>query len=296
MKVLLAGVLLFAAAAAPVRAKDTALVDILAGLDRMHGLRMMSEDKTYELPARGEKMSGRSDDFLRRRTPQEIMDSGLSTGCGDYAFSFYTLMKARGRDVLYADAAALTAHSLKNHFDGHTAVAVKDEASGNWILVDPTFGRIISGDWDPKERLYVGPAGRFWFGYVGKLEDYPVKGPEELKKFYAETLATVPKDVWAKIFIKYEFTIDDSMKLKGGGYTNPHVVEFIRRPDEFYEGMGVTPEKSVRVTLKDGVDDKADTCEKNDDATWTCWISRGAAMSQHMTDWMTDRIASGSPR
>lgn len=277
-------------AATNVFARETALTGILEGLDRVSRLTMMDEAKIYELPARGVVRSGGVNDFLRGRAPDEILASGLSTGCGDYAAAFYRLMAVKGLDVQYIDSAALTLDSLARHFSGHTAVAVKDTASGNWILVDATFGKIISGDWNPESRLYVGPAGRFWIGYRGSLEDFPVKDAAALRKFYGDTLKSVPADVGDKEFSRFEFTIDDSMKRKDGGYTNPRVLDFIHRADGIYKANGIAPSRAVKVTLKDGGNAAGDDCRKNADGSWDLYVARNSAMSLSLTDWLARRV------
>ncbi len=290
MKLLPLIVIAAALPAAPVLARETALTDILDGIKRVQQFKMMDDTKTYELEARGVARKGDSDSFLRSRTPQEILESGLSTGCGDYAAAFYWLMQKKGLEVQYIDSAALNFDSLLYHFNGHTAVAVKDKDSGNWILVDPTFGKIVDADWDPKSGLYEGPAGKFWIGYKGPLEKFPAKGPDALKDFYGKTVDSVPKDVWERTLFRFVFTIDDSMKLKDGGYTNPHVLEFVRRPEEMYQKLGVNPARVVKVTLKDGGEEKSDDCTRNADGSWDCMVSRGAAMSARMTDWLAKRV------
>jgi hypothetical protein len=290
-RILAALALLFGAlAASPARAKETTLTDILAGLETVRAFRPMADGRTYELPARGAVLKGVGDDFLRRRTPDEILRSGLSTGCGDYAFAFDRLLSAKGYETLYVDAAALDYESIVHHFSGHTAVAVKEKETGNWILVDPTFDRIVSADWDPASRLYAGPAGHFWIGYVGPLEKYAVNDPEALKRFYGDTLAKVPKDVWDKELVRFDFTIDASMRTKDGGYTNPNVLEFIRRPDDVLKSIGATPGRAVKITLKDGGDAPTDDCARGADGAWVCTVSRGARMSAGMTDWLARKI------
>jgi len=76
-------------------AKETTFTAILSGLARVQKLQEMDNEKEYDLDARGVRMTGIPDDFLRHRTPAEILKSGLSCGCGDYAFAFYSLITSR---------------------------------------------------------------------------------------------------------------------------------------------------------------------------------------------------------
>lgn len=279
-----------ALALSPASAKETALTAILDGLATVGRLRPFESGKVYEVAARGEKLSGRNDDFLRRRTPEEILASGYSCGCGDYAFAFYRLMKQKGFEVRYIDAAALTYKSVLDHFDGHTAVAVKEGGSGNWILVDPTFGKIISGDWDPGSKLYIGPAGSYWIGYRGALEEYPVRGPQQLKEFYSRTLATVPKDVWDSE-LRLRFVAGKTMAAR----PNPRLPRFLESVETVYRTVSLDPARPVLVTLEDGGDrpseDGGDTsCAKDQEGRWSCTISRKAGMSPGLIDWIARQV------
>jgi len=112
-------------------AKETALTTILSGLERVQKLQGMDTRKKYELEARGTRITGYPDDFLRRRTPAEILESGLSCGCGDYASAFYSLIESQGLQVIYIDAVALNYSAIEGGDSGHTGVAVKDKESGN---------------------------------------------------------------------------------------------------------------------------------------------------------------------
>ena len=66
-------------AAAPI----SVLNQIQAAFGELSNLKGMPSGRQYELNAGGRKVIGEGDDFLRRRTGSEILDSGLSSGCGD---------------------------------------------------------------------------------------------------------------------------------------------------------------------------------------------------------------------
>src|SRR5215468_9672444 len=71
-------------------------VQIENALAEVSKLKNMGQGKVFELLAGGKMMSGYGDDFLRRRTAQEVLASGLASGCGDYALSFIYRMEQCG--------------------------------------------------------------------------------------------------------------------------------------------------------------------------------------------------------
>jgi len=276
-------------------AKETTLTVILSGLDQVSKFQKMDNRKTYELDARSVKVTGFPDDFLRRRTPAEIIKSGLSGGCGDHAFAFYSLVVSKGFQAIYIDSVALTYGAIENTDSGHTGVAIKDRESGNWILVDPTSNKIVSGDWDPESRIYESPVGRFWIGYKGPLDQYPIIDHPRLRKFYGETLKTVPKEIWEKELLAFDFILDDSMKTKDGVYTNPNMEAFLARTPNVLKSLGIHPSRTVKVILKpwnkkQGKDDVV----LEADGSWTCFIQDRANLSAHFTDYIQNRIARNS--
>ena len=277
--------------ATAVWAKETVLTAILSNLEQVQKLQPMDNTRQYELEAKGIMVTGSADDFLRRRTPAEILKSGLSCGCGDYAFAFYSLMEAKGVQAIYIDAVALTYGAIEHGDSGHTGVAVKDSVSGNWILVDPTYNKIVSGDWDPASMLYESPAGRFWIGYKGTLDKYPVANHQRLREFYVETLKTVPREVWEKVLLAFEFTVDDSMKTKDGVYSNANTETFLARPEKTFKALGIHPIRSVKMTLKASSKrtGKSDVIQEPD-GSWTCYVEEHRAMSASLTDWITAAI------
>jgi hypothetical protein len=283
--------LAMAAASATAWAKETIMTSILSGLEEVQNLRQMDNGRQYELEAKGTNVTGFPDDFLRRRTPAEILKSGLSCGCGDYAFAFYFLIESRGFHAIYIDAVALNYSAIEHGDSGHTGVAVKDDASGNWILVDPTSNKIISADWNPTSTLYEGPVGRFWIGYKGSLDKYPVADHAALRVFYAETLRSVPKEVWEKALLAFDFAVDDSLKTKDGAYSNPNMEAFLTRPAVTFRALGIQPSRRVKVTLKswDKKTGSSDVIQESD-GSWTCFVQDRGRMSASLTDWITAAI------
>ena len=272
-------------------AKETTYTAILSGLARVQKLQEMDNEKEYDLDARGVRMTGVPDDFLRHRTPAEILQSGLSCGCGDYAFAFYSLITSRGFEAIYIDAAALNYTAIERGDSGHTGVAVRDKESGNWVLVDPTNNKILSADWNPASPIYESIPGRFWIGYKGPLNKYPVKDHAALRKFYNDTLNTVPRAVWEKELLAFDYRVDDSLKRKDGSYSNPNMEAFLARPARILKTLGVHPSQTVTVTLKSWVRKTGNSdVVRNADGSWTCYVSEHSAMSVSLTDWIMAAI------
>ena len=138
--------------------------NIYSALARVSKLEMMRAGRDYTLLIGTAVVTGEKEVFLRRRTPDEILAGGLSSGCGDHAAAFYGILKRQGYGLLFVDSVELSVASILEKFSGHTGVAVRDAASGKWILVDPTSSEIINRDWDTSSKLYRSPAEDFWIG------------------------------------------------------------------------------------------------------------------------------------
>lgn len=253
--------------------------DFDAALARVARLKALETGRTYSLPARGETLTGTSEDFLERREPDEILASGLSSGCGDHAAAFYGLLRATGAQLKYIQAVELSASSLLERFSGHTAVAVQDPKTDRWLLVDPTKNKVLSRDWDLSARVFHSPAGRFWTGYSGPLEEYPAKSPAQLKSLLRRTLRLVPAPVWDKEVPRLDFSADPSI-------ANPRTIAFLERFSAVYDDLGLRPETRVEVRFKDGGPGFAGDCRRSGLASWTCHVGRDAAMDQRWFSWV----------
>lgn len=245
--------------------------DIKESLARMAHIKMMAPGQTYTMMARGNLLTGDKEVFLRRREPEEILSSGLSSGCGDYAAAFYGLMREKGATMLYVDAAELSGASLANRNNGHTGVAVKDPSSGSWILTDPTSRRVLLDRWDSSRKIYKSGEGRFWIGFLGKLEDYPEKSPENLKAFYDRTLKAVPKSVWEDEIV--------CLELVPAGSDNPRLDRFLDRFSGLCEKFGINPKRAAKVELSNGGDDAVSECFPKESGVWNCRVGRQSSMS-----------------
>jgi hypothetical protein len=227
-------------------------------------LKSMPSGQRYTLPAGGEKLSGVGDDFLRRRTADEIADSGLSCGCGDYALVFIARVEPMGFETRLIDSAQLSLISLAGTNSGHVVVAMRPrgDAKAPWWLVDTTARNVLSRDWSPEAKSFTASGQVYWIGYCGSVADYPVNSPAALKKFYAKTLTTVPPEVFNQTLTRFVFTIDPAMKDERGGYRNPRVERLQTGVDEILAKYRVKPAREVAIRVIPGDDDAQGNLKK----------------------------------
>ena len=93
--------------------------------------------------------------YLRTRTVQEIIKSSKSSGCGDKALVFATLVKANGipaKIVETIDKDWLSA-KIPRFISGHTFVDVY--LNKKWQVVDPAIGNIGIGYHWPLGKKFV---------------------------------------------------------------------------------------------------------------------------------------------
>ena len=105
--------------------------------NRVKDLKPMDYGKVYTLSAGGKPMTGVPYDFLRRRTAQEILASGLTTGNGDNAIVALFLVQKRGLEAAFVDTAQISTESLESGFSGTAVIAVRDPGDGAWARIDP---------------------------------------------------------------------------------------------------------------------------------------------------------------
>ncbi len=260
--------------------------DVDAALAQVAKLKLMKAGSTYSLPARGAVLTGSSADFLCRREPNEILSSGFSAGCGDHAAAFYGLLTAKGLSLRYIQAVELSVTSLLERFSGHTAVAVEDAQTAKWILVDPTNNKILSMDWDPSSRIFHSPAGRFWIGYIGRLEDYPIKTPAQLKTSFRRTLRMVPVTDWDQEVVRLDFKADTSLRRTDGSFVNPRWPAFIERYSQVYDDLGLQPGNRVTVEFADGGPGWQGDCKRIRSDSFKCSVGRESALNQQWFSWV----------
>jgi Flp pilus assembly protein TadD len=274
-------------------ATASAAEQINGAFDELSQLKGMPSGRQYELNVGGKEVMGDGDDFLRRRTGAEILDSGLSSGCGDYAIAFVWLMENRGFQTLLIDSAEVSLTSLKDHFSGHVVVAVRDSANVRWLLADPTNKRIITNNWSTSDKTFYGD--RYWIGYCGPLEKYPAHSPGELKDFYARTLADVPVDFWNRHIFKFNFKIDPSLIGADGSYLAPNVLRLAENQNAALAQFHIHPETEINILLVIGNDDASDKLTWTDERGWVCTVGLQSGCSLGFVTYMQNVVAAAPP-
>ena len=255
---------------------------------RLKGLKLMVNDRFYRLVAGGRTLMGGPDDFLRRRTGQEILASGLSCGCGDNALAFISLMERRGWEALWVEGVEISLISLKNRFSGHVVVAVHDPGTSRWLLVDPTDRSVLSEDWSRADKTF---SSNYWIGFVGPLTNYPVRSPGDLREFYDRTLKTIPAEALNRHFCRLKFTVDGSLLGADGAYLNPRLAEFLATHANVFDQFGIHPEEEVRILLVRGSDDALSTLTYSDEKGWVCTLGLRSACSLSFLSYLEKEVA-----
>jgi hypothetical protein len=190
---------LFALVIAPICWAESALPlrpledEIMAEFSAIKAIKAMLPGQEYTVFVGGVPEVGPKERFLRRRTPREIWESHLGSGCGDYASAFIEQLEAAGFETLLVEGVELSEDSLKTHLSGHSIVAVRSKnADARWWLVDPSARTIISKDWDTKDSSFTIEGTVYWIGFCGRLAVYPIHDPESLRTFYGAVLNKVP--------------------------------------------------------------------------------------------------------
>lgn len=261
--------------------------------DELKTLKPMDRGRIYTLSARGESLTGRRDDFLRRRTAGEIMGSKLSCGCGDYAAVFAAGIGRLGFQTLLVDAAEVSLHALVNRFDGHVVVAIRpgESADSPWWLVDPTARDVISRDWSPQLTSFSTSSGAVYrIGYCGPVEGYAVRSPDELKRFYADTLAAVPKDFFNRTLYRFTFEVDASLLDDLGRPLNPQLGNLARQQDEIFAKLGIWPAREIRILLTRGGDDASSDLKYSPDRGWVSRIGLQSACSPSFLSYLEQTV------
>jgi hypothetical protein len=244
-------------------------------MSEVRTLRPMKQSERYTLQAGGEALTGLSDDFLRRRSADEINASGLSCGCGDYAILFLDLMTRRGFEALLVDSAEISSRSLQSRYAGHAVVAVRGTVDRNskwsWWLVDPTNRSVLSRDWSLSEKSFNAGGHVYWIGYCGVLEKYPAKSPEELRRFYTDTLAKVPREFFNRTLYRFRYIVDDSLRDADGRLLNARIQPFLTSQSKLFSSYGIEPDRTIIIRLVRG-DDSASSNLRHSDAEG--WVSR----------------------
>lgn len=266
--------------------------DISAALAQVRKLEGMKPGEKYTVTIDGKEVTDRKDAFLRRRNASEIAQSGLSCGCGDYAILFIDLMQARGYEALMVDSAQISLGSLASQFAGHSIVAVriKDEPNAKWWLVDSTARQVLSEEWSTDAKSFVAGGSLYWIGYVGTLEKYPARTPQQLRQFYRDTLATVPADLYNQVIPRLKFTVDSSLQLGEGNYLNPNIPRLTSEQDRLLAQYKITPDREYDVLLVSG-GDNANGSLSATPSGWVATVGLQSACSPSFLNYMAAAIA-----
>jgi hypothetical protein len=254
--------------------------------DKVAKLKPIPQDRVSTLTVAGRPMTGGPDDFLRRRTGAEILESGITTGCGDNAIALLYLLEKQGFETRFIDSAEISTRSLEYGFSGHAVVAVRDAVRDQWILADPTRS-IYVFPWTLSDKSFY---GNYWIGFRGRLADYPVHDPESLKKFYRDTLATVPPDVLNQRLFRFAFTVDRSLIGGDRKYRNPNLDRMLRENGKILAAHGVHPVNRVAIRLVAGGNDGVSRLEYSDRDGWVCTLGLQSACSFGLVSYFEERL------
>ena len=260
-----------------------AIDEVFAKVDR---LRPMPYGSTYTLTVGGKPVTAGPDYFLRRRTGSEILESGMSGGCGDNAIAALYLVRKRGLEAVFIDSVQISTQSLESGFSGHALIAVRDPATGEWVRIDPTR-REYSWPWNIKDKSFY---GNYWIGFRGRLADYPAHDPESLKKFYRDTLNTIPANVLNQTLFRFRFTVDPSLIAADGRYRNPNLDRLLRDNGKILAAHGVHPENEVAIRLTRGDDDADSRLERAEQGEWVCTVGLQSALSSGFVSYLEERL------
>jgi|GEM_PF-1568741 len=272
---------------------------IAAGFAAVRALQPMRSGATYSVKVRGVTESGPGDQFLRRREADEIVESKLSCGCGDNALVFLRAVEGRGLKTLYIDSAEVSSASLITCYSGHVVVALREpdpDESNGWTLVDTTNLRIISDHWSKAESSFIAFHNLFWIGYCGSWEEYPVHTPDELRRFYTDTLAKVPPSVLATALIRLKFTIDPSLVNPDGSLANPRVSKFIGMQEQVLKAHSIDPASTVSILLKRGGDDANSTLSFVESEGWVARIGKQGGCNPSLLEYFESYVRQKNER
>jgi len=263
------------------------LVDaITEAFNKVGALKPMPYGATYTLNVGGRPVTADPDYFLRRRNGAEILASGMSDGCGDNALAALTILQQHGFQTYFVDSAQISTQSLESNFAGHAVVAVYDPKAAFWVRVDPTRSQ-YTFPWSSTDKVFY---GIYWIGYRGPLEGYPAHDPESLKRFYRDTLKTIPREVLNQTLFRFQFRLDPSLYDTGGKLRNPNLEQFLNDNGKVLEKHGVHPQNAVAIRLMNGQDNVESRCENGSNG-WVCTIGQRSALSLGFISYLEERLA-----
>ena len=253
----------------------------------------MTPDTRYTVRVGGVEETGPKELFLRRRTAREICESGLSCGCGDFARVFIERIGPMGFAALLVDAAEISTGSLSDHFSGHSVVAIRPReapAGAPWWLVDSTNQTILSRDWPADAKSFEEHGAIYWIGYCGPLEGYPAHNAEELKGFYAETLARAPREFLSGNLYHFEWVIDPSLVGPDGAPLNPRVPRLEHLQERIFAQNGIRPTRTVAIRLVRGQDDSTTRLEYSRESGWVARLGLRSGCSPSLISYFEQTV------
>jgi hypothetical protein len=141
-------------------------------------------------------------------------------------------------------------------------------------------------------KSFTNSAGAvFWIGYCGPVEKYSVSTPEELKKFYADTLAKVPAEFFNQHLFRLTFTVDKSLLDEKGGLLNPSVKLLEREQEEIFATYGIKPAREISILLVRGGDDASSYLDFVD-GKWVSRVGLKSACSPSFLSWLDQKAHS----
>ncbi len=237
--------------------------------DRVKALKPMEDGKVCTLSAGGKPLTGRPYDFLRRRTPEEILASGLTADSGDIAIAAVYLAQKRGIETELVDSAEISTRTLEYGSAGVVVIAVRDPKSGVWARMDPAT-ESYTVPFRPTDKLLF---GNHWVGFRGRPADYPVHDPESLNKFYRDTLKSMPPEVLNKHLFRFRFAVDSSLRNRNGTYRNPNLGRFLADNGKILAAHGVHPVHEIAIRMVAGLQGAESYLEYWDDKDeWVCFL------------------------
>jgi len=117
-------------------------------------------------------------EFFRKRTAEQIIDSGYATGCTDYALVFTTLVRAKNIPAKYIEAISTQWFEKGDleHLEGHVFSEV--QINNNWYIIDSQTAVIKA--WYGKRFEILEEGLDSW--------DIGVRNIEDLKKKFEQFL------------------------------------------------------------------------------------------------------------
>ena len=282
-----AAVLLFLASAAGALRAQGSFLPLPGVFDRVKDLKPMEPGKVYTLSAGGKPLTGRPYDFLRRRTAEEILASGLTVDSGDIAIVAVYLAQKRGLEAEFVDAAEISTQTLEYGSVGVAVNAMRDPKSGTWARMDAATG-VYSFPFPPTQKLLF---GNYWVGFRGRLADYPVHNPESLNKFYRDTLNAMPPEVLNKHLFRFKFSVDSSLLNPNGTYRIPNLGRFLADNGKILAAHGVHPVHEIAIRLVAGLQGAESYMEYWDDKEeWVCFLGLRSACGLDLVTYFERRL------